>query len=220
MGPNLRIEPNLRMESKLTISDMDLIREHSGVKKPPKWIGQFLKHKYFTDCSHHNHKSKNEREQNFFCTTCEKGPLCDTDRRGEHLGHKLVQVRKASRADAVKVKDLDALGVNSDFIQTYSINKDKIVFLPTRPQGKVTAGAAGHCTVCNRGLIDHCFQFCSLSCKLNSGKNENLPESQQTPDSPISVLTVAASDSESGESARDSLRQKKRKGSPHRAPFW
>lgn len=210
------------MQSKLRIDDMDLDQVHSGVRKPPEWMGSFLKHEYFSECSQHNHKSKNG-ERNLFCVNCEKGPFCDIDRRGEHLEHVIVQVRKASHTDAVRVSDLEKLGVSYDSIQTYSINGAKIVFLPSRPQAKPTKSAAGYCGVCNRSLQDPA-KFCSLSCReLYSGKMEHLPKLR--PGSPSTVLRIvplaeSPTESESEEGPSVPLRRNKRKATPHRAPFW
>ncbi|KAJ7555577.1 hypothetical protein O6H91_05G045500 [Diphasiastrum complanatum] len=126
----------------------------------PRWIHPFLVGDYFSNCRNHSCK-RNERNQ--FCIDCIQGPLCHIGLQG-HIGHRTLQVRRASHMDAVRVSDVQKLADISS-IQTYSINGAKIVFLLCRPQHKIVKDAPHSCITCGRSLADP-VNFCCISCKL------------------------------------------------------
>ncbi|CAM6121659.1 unnamed protein product [Calypogeia fissa] len=142
----------------------------------PIWLPGFVEPEYFTECHehiHHNAKSRagdqgstKKGDRNYYCVDCCKGPLCETGRQVEHGGHTVLQVRKASHTDAIRVNDIAKL-VDIEHIQTYTINGAKIVFLPSRPQAKPAKGSPRYCEMCNRSLQD-LVRFCSLSCKMKA----------------------------------------------------
>ncbi|KAK3152381.1 hypothetical protein QOZ80_2BG0158160 [Eleusine coracana subsp. coracana] len=103
---------------------------------------------------------------NFFCTVCTGRSLCHACIAPDHAGHQLVQVRKSSGHNVVKVKDVQALMLAVDEVQVYLINSENVVFLNERPQsGKGKAGEH-RCDCCSRALRDDTYRFCSLGCKL------------------------------------------------------
>lgn len=142
----------------------------------PSWLPGFVQPEYFTECTehiHHNAKSRaadqsstKKGDRNYYCVDCGKGPLCETGRQVEHGGHRVLQVRKASHTDAIRVNDIAKL-LDIEHIQTYTINGAKIVFLPSRPQAKPAKGSPRYCEICNRSLQD-LVRFCSLSCKMKA----------------------------------------------------
>lgn len=80
----------------------------------------------------------------------------------------LLQVRRSSYHDVVKVQDISKLA-DIGGVQSYVINGAKVLFLRRRPQPRPPKGAVGasQCTVCTRHLQDVSL-YCSLQCKLDS----------------------------------------------------
>lgn len=128
----------------------------------PLWLDNFLSSPYFNPCP--SHASLHRSERNLFCTDCNTSSLCSVCVQREHSGHALLQVRKSSYHDAVRVSDVAKL-LDLTSIQAYVINGAKIVFLRGRPQAKPMKGAPYHCETCHRALLDAC-RFCSIGCKL------------------------------------------------------
>lgn len=139
-------------------------RDHtsSATSLAPWWLPNFLSAPYFSPCP--AHASLHRSERNLFCTDCKTSSLCSVCVQREHSGHALLQVRKSSYHDAVRVTDVAKL-LDLSAIQAYVINGAKIVFLRGRPQAKPMKGAPFHCETCHRALLDAC-RFCSLGCKL------------------------------------------------------
>eukprot|EP00887_Chlorella_sp_A99_P003066 scaffold9.g3066.t1 len=86
----------------------------------------------------------------------------------DHNADTLIQVRRSSYHDVVKMADISRL-TDIAGIQPYTINGSKVVFLRRRPQPRPPKGAVGNstCTICTRHLQDVSL-FCSLQCKLDA----------------------------------------------------
>lgn len=146
-----------------------------------KWIASFVGHSenYFANCTDHDHRGQlAAKTLRFFCVDCVAGPLCETGCRLEHQGHRILQVRKASKDNVVRAEDIVELW-NIDDIKIYVINDSDIIFLPGRPQAKPSKSAVGYCNTCNRGFTNadtgkrkskwssgRPDKFCSISCKI------------------------------------------------------
>ena len=133
----------------------------AGPTTGPSWVGDFLKASYFVSCPQHAAAHKSDR--NFFCADCGEDSLCQLCVKKRHAGHTIVQVRKSSHHDAVRVSEISRL-LDIQYIQHYTINQSKIVFLNARPQPKAMKGAVYTCECCHRTLID-AYRFCSIECK-------------------------------------------------------
>ena len=135
----------------------------------PEWLGVFLSHvSYFDSCKLHPASSKNDA--NFFCVTCKSSTLCKTCVVKDHGGHHVLQVRKSSHHDAVRIDDLKKT-LDLTQIQPYIINGARIVHLNKRPQGKQQK-ADNACVICNRNLMEN-NRFCSLGCKQDAAKADS-----------------------------------------------
>ena len=132
--------------------------------RTPPWIHSFLRASYFTPCSTHVAAHKSER--NFFCVHCDGQSLCQLCVQKGHVGpgHDVVQIRRSSYHDAVRVNEISRL-LDLSSVQVYVINAAKIVFLNGRPQARFIKGASYYCETCNRTLLDS-VRFCSIGCKL------------------------------------------------------
>ncbi|KAF0898055.1 hypothetical protein E2562_001726 [Oryza meyeriana var. granulata] len=113
-----------------------------------------------------------------------------------HGGHRVVQVRRSSYHDVVRVSEVCRL-IDVSCVQTYVINGAKIVFLNERPPGKAAAAAVRCCEVCGRGLLDS-FRFCSLGCKLGGMKRD--PELTFVLHGKLGLESTTASDESSAPS--------------------
>ena len=133
----------------------------AGPTTGPSWVGDLLKASYFVSCPQHAAAHKSDR--NFFCADCGEDSLCQLCVKKRHAGHTIVQVRKSSHHDAVRVSEISRL-LDIQHIQHYTINQSKIVFLNARPQPKPMKGAVYTCECCHRTLID-AYRFCSIECK-------------------------------------------------------
>ncbi|KAL0692903.1 hypothetical protein Bca4012_060083 [Brassica carinata] len=194
----------------------------------PPWLKPLLEEHFFVQCNVHGDSSKNEC--NMYCLDCTNGSLCPLCLE-QHKNHRTIQIRRSSYHDVIRIneieKHLDILSV-----QTYVINSAKVVFLNERPQlgRRKRVKVTNACDVCSRGLVDDCFCFCSLGCKVagtsrsfekgvkqtlmalessnnSSGVEDSIPCPQSLTPSTPQVPTST------------SLRKRPRKGIPYRSPL-
>jgi hypothetical protein len=138
----------------------------SSLNQGPAWLGPFLSNvHYFDPCKLHPASRKND--SNFFCVTCQSPSLCKTCVVKDHEEHHILQVRKSSHHDAVRIDELKKT-VDLTQIQPYVINGARIVHLNKRPQGKQQK-ADNACVICQRNLMEN-NRFCSLGCKREAAK--------------------------------------------------
>ncbi|XP_051197023.1 protein RGF1 INDUCIBLE TRANSCRIPTION FACTOR 1-like [Lolium perenne] len=137
----------------------------------PSWLRPLLTAKFFEPCAFHPELVRNER--NHYCLDCagDNGAICCSLCISAHRSHRVVQIRRSSYHEVIRVAELKALA-DVSLVQTYIINADKVMFLNPRPRApqhfSKCVGAAGACEECGRGLVDAVFRFCSLGCKLKS----------------------------------------------------
>ncbi|KAK9133782.1 hypothetical protein Scep_013310 [Stephania cephalantha] len=131
------------------------------VMMKPAWLQGLIAETFFGACGSHENRRKNER--NIFCLNCCRSicPHCVPS----HRSHPLLQVRRYVYHDVVRLDDLEKL-IDCSYVQPYTINSAKVVFLKQRPQSRPCKGSANICLKCDRILQDP-FHFCSLSCKVD-----------------------------------------------------
>ncbi|KAF2564188.1 hypothetical protein F2Q70_00017988 [Brassica cretica] len=134
----------------------------------PPWLKPLLKEEhFFVQCDSHGDSPKNKC--NMYCLDCTNGSFCPLCLE-HHKDHRTIQIRRLSYHHVIRVNEiqmhLDVLSV-----QTYVIDSAKAVFLNERPQHgrlkRVKGVRVTTCDVCSRGLVDDCFCFCSLGCKVH-----------------------------------------------------
>lgn len=130
----------------------------------PPWLEALLSTDFFSACSTHKHASRNEC--NLFCLDCHNDAFCFYCRSTRHEDHLVIQIRRSSYHDVVRVAEIEKV-LDISGVQTYVINSARVLFLNERRQLKSsTAKGSSHlCEACSRSLLEP-FRFCSLGCKL------------------------------------------------------
>ncbi|XP_009388137.3 protein RGF1 INDUCIBLE TRANSCRIPTION FACTOR 1-like [Musa acuminata AAA Group] len=137
----------------------------NGVAAPaaamPGWLGGLVEESFFVGCGAHESRKKNEK--NIFCLDCCTSicPHC----AAAHPSHPLLQVRRYVYNDVVRLDDIEKL-IDCSYVQPYTINSAKVVFLKPRPQSRPFKGSGNICLTCDR-ILQEPFHFCSLSCKVD-----------------------------------------------------
>ncbi|XP_047306574.1 protein RGF1 INDUCIBLE TRANSCRIPTION FACTOR 1-like [Impatiens glandulifera] len=193
----------------------------------PRWVQPLLTEKFFNACLIHDQSKKNEK--NIFCFHCCQG-IC-THCSSLHPSHRLLQIRRYVYHDVIRLQDAQKL-IDCTFLQAYTTNSLKVVFLNHRPQITRTFRISGgsSCLTCDRALQEP-FLFCSISCKIHHMVMETTHESnfitlpelepgfedeQLTPDSVMETSSINSSSSSSGGGAAAAVEvvRKKRSSVP------
>ncbi|XP_024995923.1 uncharacterized protein LOC112529080 [Cynara cardunculus var. scolymus] len=128
---------------------------------PPYWLQSLLSEKFFNACMIHEDAKKNEK--NIFCLDCCEA-ICHHC-LDLHTSHRLLQIRRYVYHDVIRVGDAEKL-MDCSYVQAYTTNSAKVVFLNPRPQTRACRSSSNNCVSCDRGLQDSYF-FCSISCKIS-----------------------------------------------------
>ncbi|KAI4334312.1 hypothetical protein L6164_019023 [Bauhinia variegata] len=131
----------------------------------PAWLERLLSTTFFSICQQHASAPRNEC--NMYCLDCKDHAFCFYCRSSWHKDHQVIQIRRSSYHDVVRVSEIQKV-LDISGVQTYVINSARVLFLNERPQPKnsATAKTSSHlCEICARSLLDP-FRFCSLGCKL------------------------------------------------------
>ncbi|KAG5251428.1 zinc ion binding protein [Salix suchowensis] len=157
----------------------------SNLSLPP-WLQALLSEKFFNACVIHEGARKNEK--NIFCLDCCVSicPHC----LSPHGSHRLLQIRRYVYNDVLRLDDAQKL-FDSAFVQSYTTNSAKVIFLNQRPLPRPGSIRGNICSRCDRGL--QCpYLFCSISCKF-------LPLSEPASDdglmTPVSFIAKTSSSS-------------------------
>ncbi|KAG0472932.1 hypothetical protein HPP92_014789 [Vanilla planifolia] len=100
----------------------------------PPWLEPLLTTSFFSVCSLHSDAARNER--NMFCLDCGGagvGAFCIYCRSDCHSGHRVIQIRRSSYHDVVRVAEIQKV-LDIGGVQTYVINSARVLFLNERPQ--------------------------------------------------------------------------------------
>ncbi|CAI0401539.1 unnamed protein product [Linum tenue] len=131
----------------------------------PAWLSGLMGESFFGSCVVHEERRK--KEKNVYCLLCCHS-ICPHCLPAQHRHHPFLQVRRYVYHDVVRLGDLEKL-IDCSYIQSYTINSAKVIFVKERPQtrsGGKAVTAHNVCFSCDR-ILQHPFHFCSLSCKVN-----------------------------------------------------
>ncbi|XP_061352409.1 protein RGF1 INDUCIBLE TRANSCRIPTION FACTOR 1-like [Gastrolobium bilobum] len=132
----------------------------------PPWLEPLLHTPFFSVCRIHSDAARSEC--NMYCLDCHDDAFCFYCRSSRHKDHQVIQIRRSSYHDVVRVAEIQKV-LDISGVQTYVINSARVLFLNVRPQPKTGKGVAHICEICGRNLLDP-FRFCSLGCKLEGIK--------------------------------------------------
>ncbi|OVA05810.1 zinc finger protein [Macleaya cordata] len=132
-----------------------------GFSSLPHWLEALLGEKFFNPCLFHETAKKNEK--NIFCLDCCTS-IC-SHCLPPHRSHRLLQIRRYVYHDVIRLDDIEKL-IDCSFVQAYTTNSAKVVFLNQRPQSRPFRGSGNICSTCDRSLQDP-YLFCSLACKVH-----------------------------------------------------
>ncbi|KAL5987072.1 hypothetical protein ACLOJK_041068 [Asimina triloba] len=101
------------------------------------WLLSLLSQKFFIPCF--LHESSRKSEKNIFCLDCRTTicPHC----LPPHHSHRLLQVRRYVYQDVIRLVDIEGL-FDCGFVQSYTTNSAKVIFLNQRPQTRPFKGSA------------------------------------------------------------------------------
>ncbi|KAK7272193.1 hypothetical protein RJT34_28640 [Clitoria ternatea] len=201
---------------------------------------------FFSACTLHAERPKSEC--NTYCIDCSE-EFCYHCGLSSHKDHRQIQIRKSSHHEAVREEDIKK-ELDSNGVQTYVINSSRVIFLNKRRHNHPNSQKRGkncsyrsQCKICSRNLMEP-FRFCSLGCKLawvksESGSNVTRVKEEATEEKGITRTEPSKEDIElkdqdskpvyesmvSSHNAQSipkviGFRSKRRKGIPHRAPFF
>lgn len=128
----------------------------------PGWVGGLVEESFFVGCEAHESRKKNEK--NIFCLAC-RTSICPHCAPAHRHHPPLLQVRRYVYNDVVRLDDLEKL-IDCSFVQPYTINSAKVIFLKPRPQSRPFKGSGNICLTCDR-ILQEPFHFCCLSCKVD-----------------------------------------------------
>ncbi|XP_047960514.1 protein RGF1 INDUCIBLE TRANSCRIPTION FACTOR 1-like [Salvia hispanica] len=187
----------------------------------PPWLERLLSTSFFNICRSHSDAARSEC--NMFCLDCNAGAFCFYCRSSKHKDHQVIQIRRSSYHDVVRVSEIQKV-LDISGVQTYVINSARVLFLNERPQPKGGKAVSHLCEICGRNLLDT-FRFCSLGCKLvgikGNGEGSFI----------IQGISASSSSNQEEEELREGSQQdiypptppppprSRRKGIPQRAPF-
>lgn len=215
------------------------------IKGKPEWIERFVRRTFFNPCSEHPIR---RNELNKYCIDCD-APLCQYCLPlSSHAGHRLLKIYRHVYKDVVLLDEIKQ-HIDCSQIQPYRCNKQMVVALTTLPHTGSKTNEEGTCHSCKRKLIEFdSYSYCSMSCKVEAfTKKDNdyvppflaLVDPEQKAGETKTGIQVQAEAStkknddfvppvpaleQSGQKAKEetitSFRTRKRKGTPHRAPFF
>ncbi|KAG8374191.1 hypothetical protein BUALT_Bualt11G0105400 [Buddleja alternifolia] len=99
----------------------------------PPWLERLLNAAFFTACRSHSAAARSEC--NMYCLDCNTNAFCFYCRSSKHKDHQVIQIRRSSYHDVVRVSEIEKV-LDISGVQTYVINSARVLFLNERPQPK------------------------------------------------------------------------------------
>ncbi|KAL2481324.1 PLATZ transcription factor family protein [Abeliophyllum distichum] len=181
----------------------------------PPWLEQLLNTAFFRVCRSHGDAARSEC--NMYCLDCNTDAFCLYCRSSKHEDHQVIQIRRSSYHDVVRVSEIQKV-LDISGVQTYVINGARVLFLNERPQPKGGKTVSHICEICGRNLVD-AFRFCSLGCKLVAIKRNNGDGTSTKEEEEEELREGEKQDIYRPTPPTPSSSARRRKGIPHRAPF-
>nr|GME14438.1 hypothetical protein DM860_009029 [Ipomoea batatas] len=175
--------------------------------KVPKWVESLTKKTFFGSCPVHDELHYQNCELNGYCIECDLALCkhCIISSSSSHHQHNMLKIYRHVYQDVVLLDEIRPY-LDISKIQTYKCNKKWIISfnpLPHSGSGSQCSDQRESCDICKRKLHDpHLYRFCCIACKLEACAKKSI---ENTDDE---------------ENQNTSSRKRKRKATPHRAPFF
>ncbi|OIW04439.1 hypothetical protein TanjilG_32631 [Lupinus angustifolius] len=210
----------------------------------PRWLEVFLKESFFGTCKAHRRK---RNELNRYCINCNVSACGHCVLSDRHVDHKILKVHRYVYKDVVSLSAMEE-HIDCSEIQPYKCNKQLVISPNPLPySGPAQLDDEETCNICSRKLTEpDLYRYCSISCKVKAVQRKaddsappfilipNPQEIQEETSKSQNERTSEPQNEETSEpqpeetsepqpeetSKPQSLRKRKRKGIPHRAPFF
>ncbi|CAJ1970875.1 unnamed protein product [Sphenostylis stenocarpa] len=195
--------------------DKDEQEAERKVQKP-RWLEGFLRKTFFDSCTIHPFR---RNELNKYCINCNLSVCQYCVASGPHRHHKILKIYRHVYKDVVSLTTMEKY-IDSSQIQPYKCNKRLVISLNPLPHSGSTANNEASCNTCSRKLSEpDLYRYCSISCKVSAALSN--PDDSAPPFISIQTPRLPPPQEKQGEiSGPQKPQKRKRKGIPHRAPFF
>ncbi|XP_019455204.1 PREDICTED: uncharacterized protein LOC109356337 [Lupinus angustifolius] len=196
-------------ESSSTVSVQD---EQVEQCKVLRWLDGFLLETFFNSCEAH---PRRRNELNQYCLFCNESACKFCISSGLHHHHKIMKIHRYNHRDAVYLINMRKF-IDCSEIQPYKSKRKLVISLNPLPQKISASNDEASCNICSRKLNEpHKYHYCSISCKVKAVL-------EKRDDSFPPFICIQSHSNETNEETfkMQSLRKRRRKGTPHRAPFF
>ncbi|OIW02648.1 hypothetical protein TanjilG_29424 [Lupinus angustifolius] len=194
----------------------------------PRWLDALLGETFFDSCEAHPFR---RNELNQYCINCNQPACRFCVSSGPHDHHQILQIYRYVYRDAVYLSDMKKF-IDCSGIQPYKCNSKWVISLNPLPHNGSAVNYEASCSICSRKLTEpHKYSYCSISCKVKAvleKPNDSFPPfisiqspSHETQEETSEPQMEEATEQQNEETSKpQSLRKRRRKGTPHRAPFF
>ncbi|KAG9150098.1 hypothetical protein Leryth_009683 [Lithospermum erythrorhizon] len=203
------------------------VKQADDIMAVPTWLERLLNTSFFSICKTHGDAAKSEC--NMYCLDCNNSnAFCFYCRSSRHKDHQVIQIRRSSYHDVVRVSEIQRV-LDISGIQTYVINSARVMFLNERPQPKSTGKGVSHLCEILEGIkrggnANFCLDAKTEIGIMRRGDDEGMSSRRRV---------ILSSNIEDDKELREGSQQdiypstppppasssRRRKGIPHRAPF-
>ncbi|MED6155019.1 hypothetical protein PIB30_001701 [Stylosanthes scabra] len=203
----------------------------SEIQKP-RWLDAFLEKKFFEPCEDH---SRRKNELNKYCIDCDQAVCEHCVLSGPHDKHIILKLYRHIYKDVVSIGTMDKY-IDCSEIQRYKSNKRLVISLNPLPHSGSAPNNEASCNTCSRKLNEpNQYRYCSISCKVKAISPEPIDlvpaiipdqnqkatqEKQENPSQEGQEIPTQERPEEKAEPEVPRPRKRRRKGTPHRAPFF
>ncbi|RYQ99549.1 hypothetical protein HN51_050208 [Arachis hypogaea] len=187
----------------------------------PRWLDAFLRNKFFEQCKDHPQR---KNELNKYCIDCDQA-VCQYCISLGHQDHITLKVYRHVYKDVVSIGTMDKY-IDCSEIQRYKSNKRLVISLNPLPHSGSTSNNEASCNTCTRKLNEpNLYRYCSISCKVKAispEPNDLVPAviPDQNQNAPQEGMDIPTQERPEANAEFPRPRKRRRKGTPHRAPFF
>ncbi|CAL0317710.1 unnamed protein product [Lupinus luteus] len=191
-----------------------------------RWLDVFLGETFFGSCATHPFR---RNELNKYCINCNASTCEYCISSGSHRHHNILKIYRHIHKVVVSLRAMEK-HIDCSEIQRYKCNKRAVISLYPLPSYGVAPNVEASCKSCSWKLTEpNLYCYCSISCKVKSvlrNPDDSGPACHHQ-ESRVEIRKGATFErkKQMEEMQKEtvnpvSYRKRKRKGTPHRAPFF